>query len=122
MTYREAKCLNLGDWIGVRGYDEDGIIVDIKHDSKYIIFEVMLESFGRVEINHKNLNPRTLMILPGYSIDDILSEAAGKTVLSYKPLHDYSNALKCPSVNRLNLTDVTNEELFALWGVPNPLA
>ena len=122
MTYREAKRLNLGDWVGVRGYDEDGIVVSIKRDSKYIIFEVMLESFGRVEINHKNLNPRTLMILPGYTFSDILDEATGKRVLSHEPLRDYSDALKCPSVNRLNLTNVTNEELFALWGVPNPLA
>lgn len=121
MTYQQANGLSLGAWVGVRGYDEDGIVVSIKRDSKYIIFEVMLESFGRVEINHKNLNPRTLMMLPGYSFNAILSEASGKRVLSKEPLRDYSNALKCPSVNRLGLTDVTNEELFALWGVPNPL-
>jgi hypothetical protein len=103
MTYREAKKKKIGDWVGYRkrGH-EDGVIVNITHvtGKNELVFTVAFETHGIIQIKHKDLNPRTLMII-------------GK--------HDFSEALRCPSVMRLGLVKTTNDDLFKLWGIPNPL-
>jgi hypothetical protein len=103
MTYREAKQKKIGDWVGYRKVGlEDGIIVDITPvaGKNELIFTVAFETYGSIKIKHKDLNPRILMIGVKY---------------------DFSDALCCPSVMKLGLVKTSNDDLFKLWGIPNPL-
>ena len=56
-------------------------------------------------IKHKDLNSRVLCFFK-------------KGVGSY----DFEKALYCPSVMRHGLKETSNEDLFKLWGIPNPLS
>ena len=103
MTYREAKRRKIGDWVGYRKIgDEDGVVIGITPvaGKNELIFTVVFETHGIVEFKHKDLNLRVLMIIGKY---------------------DFGEALRCPSVMRLGLTKTTNDDLFKLWGIPNPL-
>lgn len=106
MLYKDAKKKKVGDWVGCQGYDENGIIIDISHSTstKELLFKIMFETYGTVMVNHKKLSNRILCSCGG--------------VLGYR---DFENALYCPSVIKHNLTETSNEDLFKLWGVSNPL-
>jgi hypothetical protein len=105
MFYKDAKKKNVGDWVGSKHVaSEDGIITNITQvpGKNELIFTVAFETHGFVEINHRELNQRVLWH-------------------GGRGMRDYDEALRCPSVDRLGLTKTTNEDLFKLWGIPNPL-
>ena len=107
MYYQDAVKKKVGDWVGSRLYDEDGIIVEINQTvgKKELLFTVVFETYGTVVIKHKDLNSRVLCFFK-------------KGVGAY----DFEKALYCPSVMKHGLKETSNEDLFKLWGIPNPLS
>lgn len=102
MTISEAKRLNVGDRVGCRLYAEDGIILKIdKVNDKNYIFTIAFETYGVVEVKHRDLNMR---------------------VLCFCGVRDYFNfedSLHCPSVLKFGITNISNEELLRLWNMEN---
>ena len=105
MLYKDARKKRIGDWIGSKHIaGEDGIITNIAQvpGKNELIFTVVFETHGFVEIRHKDLNHRALWH-------------------GGRGMRNYEEALRCPSVDNLGLIKTTNDDLFRLWGIPNPL-
>ena len=103
MTLKESKKLKIGDRVGCQEFDEDGIILNIVEDKdkKIIFFDIVFETYGFVKnINHKKLGMRALCGgWPGY-----------------EKMFCFGNSLRCPSVVRFDIKEISNEELLELWG------
>lgn len=98
MTMSEAKRLNVGDRVGCRLYDEDGIILKIdKMNDKNYMFTIAFETYGVVEVKHKDLNMRTLCFC------------------GVRNYFDFGDSLRCPSVLKFGIKNISNEELLRLW-------